>query len=137
MRGALPRLARSPGRRIGSFALIKLPVKVLLLDIVLPAELLAGTEPELFVFSPGPRACTNVNDRIDDLDRVEVPERIEVLESGADRFEIPAVPNYRRMLEKMASELGQNLDAMRMHRLRVAYPPFGYEFVSTFRLRSE
>ena len=137
MRGALPRLARSPERRIGSFALIKLPVKVLLLDIVLPAELLAGTEPELFVFSPGPRACTNVNDRIDDLDRVEVPERIEVLESGAERFEIPAVPNYRRMLEKMASELGQNLDAMRMHRLRVAYPPFGFEFVSTFRLRSE
>lgn len=85
----------------------------------------------------GPRCCTNVNDRLDDLDRVPVPERVEVLESGADRFDVPDVPNYCRMLAKMADELGQDLDAMRVHRVRVAYPPFGYEFVSTFRLRSE
>lgn len=136
LQGALPRFARSPGRRNGSFALIKTPVKVLLLDIVLPAELLDGTEPELFVFAPGPRNCTNVNDRIDDLDRVDVSERIGVLDSGLGRFEVPAVPNYRRMLEKMAGELGQDLDAMRVHRLSVAYPPFGHEFVSTFRLRN-
>jgi hypothetical protein len=77
-----------------------------------------------------------VNDRIDDLDRVDVSERIGVLDSGLGRFEVPAVPNYRRMLEKMARELGQDLDAMRVHRLSVAYPPFGHEFVSTFRLRN-
>jgi len=135
--GAMPRLARSPGRRAGSFALIKTPVKLLHLDIILPAELTDGSAPELFVFAPGPRNCTNVNDRIDDLDRADVPERIEVLDSGRGRFEVPAVPNYRRMLEKMAGELGQDLDAMRILRLSVAYPPFGYEFVSTFRLRSE
>jgi hypothetical protein len=135
--GAIPRFARSPGRRTGSFALIKTPVKVLHLDIILPAELTDGSAPELFVFVPGPRSCTNVNDRIDDLDRADVPERIEVLDSGQGRFEVPAVPNYRRMLEKMAGELGQDLDAMRILRLSVAYPPFGYEFVSTFRLRSE
>ncbi|MFZ9882043.1 MAG: hypothetical protein ACO3QC_11645 [Phycisphaerales bacterium] len=134
--GAMPRLARSPGRRTGSFALIKTPVKLLHLDIILPAELTDGSAPELFVFAPGPRSCTNVNDRIDDLDRVDVSERIEVLDSGPERFEVPAVPNYRRMLEKMAGELGQDLDAMRVLRLSVAYPPFGDEFVSTFRLRS-
>lgn len=135
--GALPRLARSPGRRTGSFALIKTPVKALHLDILLPGELTDGSPPELLAFVPGPRCCTNVNDRLDDLDRVPVPERVEVLESGADRFDVPEVPNYCRMLAKMADELGQDLDAMRVHRVRVAYPPFGYEFVSTFRLRSE
>jgi hypothetical protein len=134
--GAIPRFARSRGRRTGSFALIKTPVKVLHLDIILPAELTDGSAPELFVFTPGPRSCTNVNDRIDDLDRVAVPEQVEVLASGTQRFEVPSVPNYRRMLEKMARELGHGLDAMRVHRVSVAYPPFGYEFVSSFRLRS-
>jgi hypothetical protein len=134
--GALSRHSRSPGRRTGSFALIKTPVKVLHLDIILPGELTDGSAPELFVFAPGPRSCTNVNDRIDDLDRVAVPEQVEVLASGAKRFEVAAVPNYRRMLEKMARELGHDLDAMRVHRVSVAYPPFGHEFVSTFRLRS-
>lgn len=132
---ALPRFARSPGRRAGSFALIKTPVRMLHLDILLPGELTDGSSPELFVFVPGPRACTNVNDRIDDLDRTTVPERIEVLASGAARFEVPGIPNYRRMLAKMADQLGYDLDAMRVHRVTVQYPPFGYEFVSTFRLR--
>ena len=136
VQGAIARFARSPGRRTGSFALIKTPVKLLHLDILLPGELVDDSEPELFVFVPGPRNCTNVNDRIDDLDRVSVPERTEVLASGASRFEVPAVPNYRRMLERMAGELGYDLDAMRVHRVSVAYPPFGYEFVSTFRLHS-
>lgn len=133
---AIPRLARSPGRRTGSFALIKIAVKLLHLDIILPGELTDGSAPELFVFAPGPRNCTNVNDRIDDLDRVSMPERTEVLASGTSRFEVPAVPNYRRMLEKMANELGQELDSMRVHRVSVAYPLFGHEFVSTFRLHS-
>lgn len=134
---AIPRFASSPGRLSGSFALIKTPVKVLHLDIVLPGELVHDSPPELFVFAPGPRACTNVNDRLADLDRVDVPEQVEVLASGAARFEVAAVPNYRRMLEMMAVELRHDLDAMRIHRVSVAYPPFGYEFVSTFRLRSE
>ena len=134
--GALTRFARSPGRRIGSFALIKTPVKLLHLDIILPGELTDGSAPELFVFAPGPRSCTNVNDRIDDLDRVTVPETVEVLASGSERFEVRAVPNYRHILAKMAEELGYDLDAMCVHRVSVAYPPFGHEFVSTFRLRS-
>lgn len=135
--GAIPRFARSPGRRNASFALIKTPVKVLHLDILLPGELTDGSAPELFVFMPGPRCCTNVNDRLEDLDRVTVPEQVEVLESGAERFEVAAVPNYRGMVAKMARELGYDLDAMRVHRVSVAYPPFGYEFVSAFRLKPD
>ena len=134
--GAALRFAKAPGRRNGSFALMKTAVKLLHLDIVIADGLVDDSAPELFVFAPGPRSCTNVNDRIDDLDRVVVPEQVEVLASGPDRFEVPAVPNYRRMLEKMAAELGQDLDTMHVHRVSVAYPPFGYEFVSTFRLRS-
>jgi hypothetical protein len=46
------------------------------------------------------------------------------------------VPNYRQMLDRIARAAGQDLDAMRVHRLSVAHPPFGFEFVSTFRLRA-
>jgi hypothetical protein len=64
-----------------------------------------------------------------------MPERVEVLESGPGRFDVPCVPNYRAMLEGMADALGQDLDSMRIHRVSVPYPPFGHEFVNTFRLR--
>jgi hypothetical protein len=131
----ISRFAASPGRRTGPFVLVKIPLKMLHLDVLIAEGLPDPSPPELFVFSPGPRAGTNVNDRIDDLDRVTVPERVEVLESGPERFEVPCVPNYRAMLEGMADALGQDLDSMRIHRVSVPYPPFGHEFVNTFRLR--
>ncbi len=134
--GSLPRFAKSAGRRTGPFALIKAPVKTLHFDVLIADGLVDDSVPELFVFSPGPRNCTNVNDRIDDLDRVTVPERVEVMRAEASTFEVAAVPNYRRLVERMASDAGHDLTAMRVHRVSIAYPPFGYEFVSTFRLRS-
>ncbi len=134
---ALPRFAKSAGRRTGPFALIKTPVKTLHLDVLIADGLADDSLPELFVFSPGPRNCTNVNDRIDDIDRVVVPERVEVLDATDSAFEVPAVPNYRRMVEIMAHHAECGLKSMRVHRVSIAYPPFGYEFVNTFRLRAK
>lgn len=134
--GFMPRYANPEGRRMGPFALIKAPVKTLHFDILLADGLVDGSDPELFVFSPGPQTGVNVNDRVNSLDRVAVPERVEVVPPGPGRFDVPSVPNYRRMLDRIARAAGQDLDAMRVHRLSVAYPPFGFEFVSTFRLRA-
>jgi hypothetical protein len=134
--GFMPRYANPEGRRMGPFALIKAPVKTLHFDILLAEGLVDGSDPELFVFSPGPQTGANVNDRVNSLDRVSVPERVEVVPPGPGRFEVPAVPNYRQMLDRIARAAGQDLDAMRVHRLSVAHPPFGFEFVSTFRLRA-
>lgn len=131
----MPRFAGADGRLTGPFALAQAPVKTLLFDILLADGLDDGSAPELFVFAPGLRAGIDVNDRAHDIDRVEVTERIEVLPPSPDRFDVPEVPNYAQMVERMAGLAGHDLDSLRLHRLHVDYPPFGFEFVSSFRLR--
>lgn len=118
----------------GPFAQPPAPVKMLFFDVLFAEGVVDASAPELFAYGPSHRGGANVNDRTRDIDRVSVPERIEVVPRGSDRFDVPEVPNYRRMLERMAGSLGHDIDAMRLHRVRIPYPPFGYEFVSTFRL---
>lgn len=130
----VPRYASAERRLLGPFALPKTPVRSLVFDILLAEDVADGSAPELLVFSPGPRAGLNVNERVRDIDRVEVPERVEVLPPAPGRFDLPEVPNYRKILGRLAVPLGHDVDALRLHRVKVPYPLFGYEFVSTFRL---
>jgi hypothetical protein len=118
----------------GPFAQPPAPVKALHFDVLLADGIIDGSAPELFAYAPSYRGGANINDRTRDIDRVAVPERVEVVPRGPGRFDIEGVPNYRLMLQRMAESLGQDIDAMRLHRVRIAYPPFGYQFVSTFRL---
>jgi hypothetical protein len=118
----------------GPFAQPPAPVKALHFDVLLADGIASTAAPELFAYAPSYRGGGNVNDRTRDIDRVSVPERVELVPPGPGRFDVDEVPNYRRMLERMAGTLGHDLDALRLHRVRMAYPPFGYQFVSTFRL---
>lgn len=109
-------------------------MRTLLFDVLVAPGVLADSPPELFAYAPSYRGGANVNDRSRDIDRVAVPEEIEVFAPGSANFETPAVPNYRRILERIAMPLQVDLGELRVHRLQVQYPPFGYQFVSAFRL---
>jgi hypothetical protein len=118
----------------GPFAQPPAPVKTLVFDVLFAPGIVRDARPELFAYAPSYRGGANVNDRTRDIDRVAVPERIEVFEPGTADFDLPEVPKYRQMLERMCTQLGTSLGALRVHRVRVPYPPFGYQFVSTFQL---
>lgn len=79
------------------------------------------------------KAALRVIDRFDALirDRYGTPGKL----NAAICSHAPSMQR-RLELERIARAAGQDLDAMRVHRLSVAYPPFGFEFVSTFRLRA-
>lgn len=141
MRAWRPRWSRPDRPLTGAFAQPQTPVKTMVLDILVDTGITTEDEPELYAYAPSVRGGANVNDRSRDFDRVAVPERIERIDPpgnaagrSRDRFELPDVPNYRQMLTRVAGLVGADIDAMRLLRVRIPYPPFGYQFVSTFRL---
>ena len=118
----------------GPFAQPPAPVKTLVFDVIIAPGIVSDAAPELFAYAPSYRGGANVNDRTRDIDRVRVPERVEVFAPGQADFELPEAPNYRQMVERMCGKLGTSADRMLVHRVRVPYPPFGYQFVNTFQL---
>jgi hypothetical protein len=47
---------------------------------------------------------------------------------------MPEIPNYRKMLERVAADLGHDLDTLQLYRVRIAYPVFGFQFVMSLHL---
>jgi hypothetical protein len=47
---------------------------------------------------------------------------------------MPGIPNYRHMLARVAGEMRQDLDALQLYRVRMAYPVFGFQFVISLNL---
>lgn len=129
---------QNPDRPLtGAFAQPPSPVKMLLFDVLLAKGICSEASPQLFVYPPSTQGSANVNDRNRDIDRVSVPERVERLTSERDRLDVEEIPNYRRMLERVTMPLSCDLDTLEVHRVRIAYPPFGFQFVSTFELLRE
>lgn len=118
----------------GPFAQPPAPVKTLVFDVMIAPGIVSDAAPELFAYAPSYRGGANVNDRTRDIDRVKLPERVEVFQPGEADLDLPEAPNYRQMVERMCAKLGTSSDQLRVHRVRVPYPPFGYQFVNTFQL---
>jgi len=49
-------------------------------------------------------------------------------------FEMPEIPNYRHVLARVALDMRQDLHAMQLYRVRMAYPVFGFQFVISLHL---
>jgi hypothetical protein len=59
---------------------------------------------------------------------------VEIFKPGEQSFEMPEIPNYRQMLTRVAGEMRQDLDALQLYRVRMAYPVFGFQFVISLHL---
>jgi len=129
------RFAR-PERPLGPFAQPTAPVKLLVFDLLAPAGTFTEESPLLSVYAPSMRGAANPNDAWRDIDRASVPETVEIYKPGEQSFEMPEIPNYRRMLTRVAGEMRQDLDALQLYRVRMAYPVFGFQFVISLHLPS-
>ena len=128
------RFARPDRPLVGPFAQPTAPVKLLVFDLLAPAGTFTEESPLLSVYAPSMRGAANPNDAWRDIDRASVPETVEIYKPGEQSFEMPEIPNYRHMLQRVAGEMRQDLDALQLYRVRMAYPVFGFQFVISLHL---
>ena len=128
------RFARPDRPLVGPFAQPTAPVKLLVFDLLAPAGTFTEESPLLSVYAPSMRGAANPNDAWRDIDRASVPETVEIFKPGEQSFEMPEIPNYRHMLQRVAGEMRQDLDALQLYRVRMAYPVFGFQFVISLHL---
>jgi len=128
------RFARPDRPLVGPFAQPTAPVKLLVFDLLAPAGTFTEESPLLSVYAPSMRGAANPNDAWRDIDRASVPETVEIFKPGEQSFEMPEIPNYRQMLARVAGEMRQDLDALQLYRVRMAYPVFGFQFVISLHL---
>ena len=128
------RFARPDRPLVGPFAQPTAPVKLLVFDLLAPAGTFTNESPLLSVYAPSMRGAANPNDAWRDIDRASVPETVEIYKPGEQSFEMPEIPNYRHMLTRVAGEMRQDLDALQLYRVRMAYPVFGFQFVISLHL---
>ena len=128
------RFTRPERPLVGPFAQPTAPVKLLVFDLLAPAGTFTEESPLLSVYAPSMRGAANPNDAWRDIDRASVPETVEIFKPGEQSFEMPEIPNYRQMLTRVAGEMRQDLDALQLYRVRMAYPVFGFQFVISLHL---
>lgn len=112
-----------------------IPVKVLHCDALVHRDIFPGVAPELRVYNPGARGPANPNDPTRDIDRIESDDRVVAIagDSEEDRYSVQGVPSYRWMLRRVFENIGQGLEDYRIHRVRIAYPVHGFQYVIAFR----
>ncbi|GAB5495732.1 MAG: hypothetical protein Phyf2KO_08120 [Phycisphaerales bacterium] len=123
--------AESPLR--GVSVVMDLPVRTLVFDLVLHKSLYPGCGAELCVYKPGARGPSNPNDPTCERDRVPTPEQIEPMPEGMNAFDVPEVPRYGEMIQRMLDALNRPIDEFRTHRLILAYPLTGFQYTMAFR----
>ncbi|MBL8887072.1 MAG: hypothetical protein JNK16_10445 [Phycisphaerales bacterium] len=116
----------------GGVTFADLPSRVMIFDVLLHDDVFPGSQPELLVYNPGAQGPASPMDRSRDVDRVSVPERVESLEKAAGRFEVPEVPRYGEMIERVCGAYALRPGSLRLYRLRMAYPVHCFQFVMAF-----
>ena len=123
----------APDRALGGVALfLDVPVKTLHCDALVHESAFPGATPRLIVYNPGARGPANPNDPSRDLDRIDAREPVEALAYDPERLEAPGAPNYAPMLRRVFAEIGEDPEAYRVFRVRVAYPVQSFQYVLAF-----
>jgi len=118
--------------RGGAIVFPDIPVKMLIVDALIHDTIFPGADPELIVYNPGGRGPANPADRRRDIDRIAVPEQIELLNKSQGRFSVDEVPHYADMIDRVCATIGHKPSEFRLCRLRMAYPVHGFQFVMAF-----
>jgi len=116
----------------GGVTFADLPSRMMIFDVLLHDDVFPGAQPELLVYNPGSQGPANPMDRSRDIDRVSVPEKVESFEKAAGRFEVPEVPRYGEMIERVCGAYSLKPGNLRLFRLRMAYPVHCFQFVMAF-----
>lgn len=109
-----------------------IPVKRAVFDVLVHDSLYPGSEAKFVVYNPGSRGLANPSDRSRDIDRVPIPEGVEALHKREGRFTIAETPKYEQMLMKVLGAIGVDPRELRLFRVRMAYPVYGFQYVMMF-----
>lgn len=106
-------------------AVIDIPVKALIVDVLVHRDVWVDVEPELRMYDTTGRGLANPIDPSRDMDRIDVFETIQDLGTRLDSFRTNEVGRYVEMIRHICDQLGWESDSFRGYRCRVEYPVHG------------
>jgi len=133
MRGRYPAHARVSPRPATPGALIDIPVKTLIVDVLVHEDVWPGVEPELRMYDTAGRGVANPTDPSRDMDRIDVLESIQEIGTRMERFRTKEVARYVEMVRFVCDELGWDSNRFRGYRCRVDYPVHGTQVSMIFQ----
>ncbi len=125
-RGVSPRPA-TPG------AVIDIPVKTLIVDVLVHEDVWPEVEPELRMYDTAGRGVASPTDASRDMDRIDVLESIQELGTQMDRFRAREVGRYVEMVRFVCDQLGWDRNRFRGYRCRVDHPVYGTQVSMIFQ----
>lgn len=118
----------------GTSVIPDFPVVTLVSDVVLCDGIFDGIEPSLLVYNTMPRGGADVEDAKRDVDRVPVSDELVELQGDLSELEISEFPKYVDMIRYLCEKNQRSMDSLRVYRLRVQYPVFGFQYSIAFRV---
>lgn len=113
-------------------AVIDVPVKTLIVDVLVHDEVWKNVEPELRMYDTAGRGLANPTDDSRRLDRRDVLESIQYMGTRVSGFRTKEVARYVDMVEHVCDKLGWDSTRFRGYRCRVEYPAYGYQVALIF-----
>ncbi|MCP4248965.1 MAG: hypothetical protein GY778_18130 [bacterium] len=132
MRGRYPEHQGVSPRPATPGALIDIPVKALIVDVLLHEDVWPAVEPELRMYNTTGRGVANPTDPARNMDRIDVLESIQDIGTQMERFRTKEVARYVEMVRFVCDELGWDSDRFRGFRCRVDYPVYGTQVSMIF-----
>jgi hypothetical protein len=131
--GEMPRyIPREQKRKRHVFAEISVPTKLLVFDALVHEAIFAGRDPGLEIYDTSFEGVADPNDRLRDMDRLDMSESIQSLGSGSAKFRSSDEPRHADLLQHVWQSLGWNGDEFRGYRCRISYPVYGSQVVMTW-----
>lgn len=133
MRGRYPAHTKVSPRPATPGALIDIPVKTLIVDVLVHEDVWPGVEPELRMYDTAGRGVANPTDPARNMDRIDVMESIYEIGAGLERFRTKEVARYAQMVRSVCDQLGWDCNRFRGYRCRVDYPVYGTQVSMIFQ----
>jgi hypothetical protein len=113
-------------------ALIDIPVKSLVVDVLVHEDVWQGVEPDLRMYDTAGRGVANPTDASRDMDRIDVLESIQDMGSQIERFRTKEFAGYIEMVHYVCDKLGWDSNRFRCYRCRVDFPVYGTQVSMVF-----
>lgn len=132
MRGRYPAHKTAGTRPATPGAVIDIPVRTLIVDVLVHEDVWRGVEPELRMYDTATRGVANPTDPARDMDRIDVLESIQEMRGKLAGSRTKEVARYIEMVRYVCGKLGWDADRFRGYRCRVEYPIYGTQVSMIF-----
>jgi hypothetical protein len=113
-------------------AVIDIPVKTLIVDVLVHQDVWPGVEPELRMYDTTGRGLANPTDPARDMDRIDILESIQDMGTRLEGFRAKEAGRYVEMVRYICGRLDWDSDHFRGYRCRVDYPVHGTQVAMVF-----